>query len=296
MVVDTPSPNILSASQLLAHGWQLHLGCPDGSSLSVPGCPHTFPITTDTRGNYWLSFTPVLGDAPPPTVELLDPASPIARLGYRITCLIDTGAEHSVFPQSSMISLSHHNSIPVITLNGVAGSTIVPTQTGILRIRPPPGAIRPPPPTPADAPPTVPNVLHYSLSGTFGPTTADVLRTRAATFPALRSISTIAERLNLKDGAAYRAFRNASPFGIADDAPRPKDDTAPIDQEYFVTGAGRKPSIFHSRPPLSIAIRNHMPPGSVWFTDISLQRPPDHQGNCYSRLFAEEHCGYASTY
>jgi hypothetical protein len=123
-----------------------------------------------------------------------------------------------------------------------------------------------------------------------------VLRTRAATFPALRSISTIAERLNLKDGAAYRAFRNASPFGIADDAPWPKDDTAPIDQEYFVTGAGRKPSIFHSRPPLSVAIRNYMPPGSVWFTDISLQRPPDHQGHCYSRLFAEEHCGYASTY
>ena len=69
-----------------------------------------------------------------------------------------------------------------------------------------------------------------------------------------------------------------------------------FEQAHFITGAGRRPNIYHSRPPLSIAIKDHMPPGSVWYTDISLQRPPDHQGHRYSRLFAEEHFGYASTY
>ena len=37
-------------------------------------------------------------------------------------------------------------------------------------------------------------------------------------------------------------------------------------------------------------------PGHLWYTDISLQRPPDADGNTYSRLFAEEHTGFARTY
>jgi hypothetical protein len=35
-------------------------------------------------------------------------------------------------------------------------------------------------------------------------------------------------------------------------------------------------------------LRDTMPPGHVWWTDVSNMRPPDFDGNVYSRLFAEE--------
>jgi len=44
-----------------------------------------------------------------------------------------------------------------------------------------------------------------------------------------------------------------------------------------------------------MAIRDTTPPGFVWYTDVSLQRPADFNGDCYSRLFAEEHYGFATT-
>ncbi len=54
--------------------------------------------------------------------------------------------------------------------------------------------------------------------------------------------------------------------------------------------------IHATRCTLSTAIdRDALPPGHVWWTDVSNVRPPDFQGNTYSHLFAEERTIYAVT-
>ena len=44
------------------------------------------------------------------------------------------------------------------------------------------------------------------------------------------------------------------------------------------------------------SIRDVMPPGSTWWTDISHQHEPDFEDNQYGRIFCEEHTGYAQEY
>jgi hypothetical protein len=124
---------------------------------------------------------------------------------------------------------------------------------------------------------------------------ATIRRVRASTFPGIRDPAVVAERLNLKDGAAYAAFRKASPCGIPDDAPWP-DATTTYSKEHHITGASHKPPVFSTRSTFSRALKEFMPPGSTWYSDVSLQRQPDCDGNAYSRLFAEETTGYGLTY
>ena len=45
-----------------------------------------------------------------------------------------------------------------------------------------------------------------------------------------------------------------------------------------------------------MTLRDTVPHGYVWWTDVSNQRPPDFDGHVYSRLFAEERTGCAHTY
>ena len=47
---------------------------------------------------------------------------------------------------------------------------------------------------------------------------------------------------------------------------------------------------------ISRGIRESTPPGSTWWTDISHAFVPDFDGNCYGRIFAEEHTSYALEY
>jgi hypothetical protein len=81
----------------------------------------------------------------------------------------------------------------------------------------------------------------------------------------------VAERLNLKDGAAYSAFRSASPHGIPDDAPWPDASTL-YSMEHHITGASPKPPVYAARSNFTRTIQECLPTGSTWFTDISMQR------------------------
>ena len=287
--------DILSASALLAAGWEITFSnSHDGSRITIPGHRGSFPIALDSRGNPWVTLTPAFGQ-PNPTFELYNPADPNHTIQPRYPFLLDTGAEHSVVSARSLNLLADLNSIPLVPILGVGGPPIMPAHSGLLRLVGPPGS------RPSPTAPSVPITLAHARTGllrlryltTPGPVT--VHRVRATAFPAHRDAAILAERLNLKDGAAYTAFRKASPFGIADDAPWPDPDTT-YDRPHHLAGAGKKHPVFSQRPTFSLTLKDCMPPGSTWYTDISLQRPTDIDGYSYSRLFAEEHTGYASIY
>ncbi len=58
----------------------------------------------------------------------------------------------------------------------------------------------------------------------------------------------------------------------------------------------RSPPVKHTLNLLALEVWEHALPGSVWWTDISHQYPPDFHSDCYARLFAEEHTAYAIQY
>ena len=58
----------------------------------------------------------------------------------------------------------------------------------------------------------------------------------------------------------------------------------------------KAPAIHATRYTISATLRDAVPPGHVWWTDISNMRPPDYDGHVYSRLFAEERTGCATTF
>ena len=287
--------DILSASMLLAAGWEITFSnSPDGSRITIPGHAGSFPIALDGRGNPWVSLTPAFGE-PLPTFELYDASDPNHAIQPRYPFLRDTGAELSVVSRSSLTLLDELDTIPLVPIIGVGGPPIVPTRSGILRLIGPPGS------SPSPIPPSERVSIDHARAGLLqvrytaitGPAT--VHRIRAAAFPAVRDPAALAERLNLKDGAAYTAFRKASPFGIAPDAPWPDPDTL-YDRTHHLVGAGKRHPVFSQRPTFSLTLKDCMPPGSTWYSDISLPRTPDTDGYTYSRLFADEHTGYGVIY
>jgi hypothetical protein len=283
-------PNILGATPLMRAGWDiiLHDG-PTGSRLVVPGCPRPFPLSLDARGNIYLTLVKPR-DAPIGTFDLYDPGRSDQANLFSALFLLDTGAELSVLCGQAVSYVAGLDTVPLVPIAGVDGSPVYPRHSGVLTIRCPPGAtVRPTPGSTPDA--DVPPAVRYTTA--LHQTT--ILRVRNSAFPAHRDAMLLAQRLNLRDGAAYRAFRQANPYGIADNAPWP-EDTADFSQGLHYLGAGRRPPAHHQRHVIAATLRNYMPPGHVWWTDISLQRLPDFAGNTFSRLFAEENTTFACTY
>jgi len=279
-------PNILSTTPLMRAGWNIVLdGGTAGSSLVVPGCPRPFPLTLDARGNVYLNLVKPR-DVPIGTFDLYDPGRADQANLFRAPFLVDTGAELTVLGGRAMAFAGAIDSIPLIPITGVDGKPMYPRHSGILTIRSPLGAALPLPS------PTDPAAHTAAIRYLSAPPQTSILRIRNSAFPAARDATTLAQRLNLRDGAAYRAFRQANPYGIADDAPWP-EDSADFSQGLHYLGSGRRPPAHHTRHAISATIRDYMPPGHTWWTDISLQRPPDFEGNTYSRLFAEDNTTYA---
>ena len=58
----------------------------------------------------------------------------------------------------------------------------------------------------------------------------------------------------------------------------------------------KAPPVHARRHSISRAIREAVPPGHVWFTDVSNQRERDFEGNTYSRVIACERTQAAQTF
>ena len=120
-------------------------------------------------------------------------------------------------------------------------------------------------------------------------TTSPVYTARASAVPPHRTAASIAQRLNVFSPAALRLVHTyldgVMPLTVSDDVDYAK---------------GLSQLALHRRPPthfvmnqLSSSVRDHQPPGSVWWTDISHSFPPDFEGNTYARLFAEDRTSFA---
>jgi len=102
----------------------------------------------------------------------------------------------------------------------------------------------------------------------------------------------LAQRLNLFAPAALRVvhtyLHGVVQLSVKDDVDYAK---------------GLSQMALHRRPPthfvmnqLSAAVRDHLPPGSTWWTDISHPFPPDFAGHPYARLCAEDRTSSAIEY
>ena len=119
---------------------------------------------------------------------------------------------------------------------------------------------------------------------------------RTSAFAATNNPQLLADRFNLHSADAIRTFIAASPHGVAEVLQTRIDNDADYSQGYASAATLKAPPIHATRYTLSTALRDAMPHGHVWWTDISNTHPPDFAGHTLSRLFAEERTNYALTF
>ena len=122
-----------------------------------------------------------------------------------------------------------------------------------------------------------------------------VRRLRASAFPPVRQPHHLAERFNCLNASSLAALVSACPLGIATDVLASVPDDMDFSQGY-AAGLMKAPPVHAARHEISQRIRDATPPGHVWWTDVSNQRPPDFDGNSYSRVFADERTQGAVTF
>jgi hypothetical protein len=119
---------------------------------------------------------------------------------------------------------------------------------------------------------------------------------RVSAFPPIKNVDVLADRFNLTTPAALRAFVRATPYGLIDGLEAGIRDDVDYGRGFDTAALMKAPPIHAARCRLSTMIRDYTAPGHVWWTDISNAHPEDFAGHTYSRLFAEERTGHASTY
>ena len=291
------SPNILSVTPLLRAGWVITLGIGDGtgasgSSIAIPGVSYRFPLVRDSAGTVHVTFV-----ATGPGLVLRD-ASLAHRLLPSFDFILDTGAEVSLVGASHIALLRELGVPPSVTLTAVGGLRIRPIDTGILLVTPPRGATSSPPVIdPSSGLVLEPSVMYTSVA----PPDVDgaavfAVGVRATAFPPLQSLDVLAERLNLNTASALASFVDACPLGVASGIKRLLEPGKDYSRGLASAALLKAPAIHASRYTISVALRDSVPHGHIWWTDVSNARPPDFDGHVYSRLFAEERTGCATTF
>ena len=303
-VIPTPV-NILAVTPLTEAGWTITLrGHADGSALSCPGCARPFPLRRDAAGNIFVDLVSDGGAS----YTIFDDHAPAHRALKRHPFLLDTGAEVSIVGPQSMSMLRALGSVPAVVVHSFAGATSASLQTGVLLISPPAGA------TATVAPGAVVEGVVYEgvhcmrvyagggnsaqLELETDAAAAHVMAARAvraSAFPPTRHPHVLAERFNCPTGAAVKALVEANPLGTSPSLCDALDSAAVFDQGLAM-GTLKAPPIHAARCTISMAIRDAVPPGHVWWTDNSNTHPPDFAGNTYSRLFADERTSAAVTF
>ena len=307
------SPNLLPATPLLRAGWKITLAeGPKGSQITIPGAPRAFPLSRDEYGSVIVTFVET------PRGLLLRDDSIAHRCLIAHDFILDTGAEVCLIGAESISLLSGLGSIAPLTITGVGGVRTMPVDSGFIVIEPPRGATAQPPATAVDKQRAGgPGVLyaHRDLSvfdetvvyfdgepatapdpATRPAAAVRAAHARATAFPPARSVDDLAEKFNLNNAIALGSFIDACPLGIRPGLKR--DVVAGKDYSRGLATAAllKTPAIHASRYTISMTLRDTMPPGHVWWTDVSNMRPPDFDGNVLSRLFAEERTGCAATF
>ena len=310
------SPSILAASPLLRAGWKITLAeGAKGSKISVPGVPRAFPLTRDKHGGVIVSFVET------PRGLLLRNDSTAHRCLISHDFILDTGAEVCIVGAGAISLLGDMGTVPAIPITGVGGARTVPLDSGFLVIEPPHGARVHPSevrkPSPADHGPDGP-MLHYASlcaptleatevffdgeptsepdAATIAEAAVLAARVRATAFPPVQSLDGLAEKFNLNNATALGAFVDACPLGLASGLKRQIEPGKDYSRGLAAGALLKAPAIHASRYTYSMTLRDAVPHGHVWWTDVSNQRPPDFDGNVYSRLFAEERTGCAHTF
>ena len=116
---------------------------------------------------------------------------------------------------------------------------------------------------------------------------AVVRRLRPSAFPEARDMDVLSAKFNLLTAASATAFVAACPLGVSDGILRTLKPTT-VFAQGLASGVMKAPPVHARRHSISRAIREAVPPGHVWFTDISNQREADFRGHTYSRVFADE--------
>jgi hypothetical protein len=296
MVVPT-AINILATTPLLRAGWRVTLqGGTIGSTISAAG-GMPVPLRHDGAGNIFLEVVPEgFGYTP------YCAADGAHRLLPRSHFLLDTGAEISVVAPQNIALLREIGTIPIITVTGFSGEPVFPSAAGVFCLYPP-RAARGTSALPAgwggrvcyvaplwDRPYDTESAMVLALKVH----DAAMRRTRASANPPVKQAHILAERYNCINADSLTALLLASPIGVADGILESVVPGTDYSQGY-ASNIMKAPPIHATRYTLSSAIRDAMPPGHVWWTDVSNMRPPDFQGNTYSRLFAEERTSYAVT-
>ena len=288
MVVPT-AVNILATSPLLRAGWIVTLqGGEGGSTISAEGGVHV-PLRHDGAGNIFLEVVPEGFGYTPFRTDV-----GAHRMLPRSHFLLDSGAEISVVAPQNVSLLREIGTLPIITVTGFNGEPAFPSAAGVFCLYPPRSA-RSGPALPAGWGGRVRYVAPL-WDRSPAPATAEVrvVRTRASAYPPVRQAHILAERYNCINADSLSALILASPIGVADGLLESVVPGTDYSQGY-ASNIMKAPPIHATRYTLSSSIRDAMPPGHVWWTDVSNTRPPDFQGHTYSRLFAEERTSFAVT-
>ena len=85
-------------------------------------------------------------------------------------------------------------------------------------------------------------------------------------------------------------------MGIASGLKRGIEPGKDYSRNLVLAALLKTPAIHATRYTYSATLRESVPPGCVYWTDVSNVLPPDFDGSIVSRLFAEERTSYAITF
>ena len=280
---DTAS-DLLSLNSMVEAGWSF-TWTPQGHFLTVPGVK-AFPLISQAHSTLaYLEVVLVPGTEDDPKVTFYDHADLSHHGRKKFSFLVDTGADHSLLKPDCAPLLARSGSFPGVRCTGIAGGVTLPVLgSGYLDF-------------------VFPGYDTRSFSwaggvvGQFAGTppktmaihlvTRDIHRPSAG--PLIMSAKQAADRFNIFDHDALLSFHDT--IGIRGAAPFKVDRRADYSAGIAQRAMGRRAPTRQALNQITMEIRESIPPGHAWWTDISHKHVPDFAGNVYRRIFAEQRTG-----
>ena len=274
------SADLLSLAAMLEAGWSF-AWTPAGHYVEVPGVRKFDLRTTPGGACAFIDVVVILGTEADPKVTIYDSEDPQQLLLRRHAFIVDTGADHSLVRPDKAFLLARSGSFPGVRCTGIAGGPALPVLgSGYLDFVFPgyelwSGWMTNEASTPGMRQPV--GQVHRVQRDAHRP---------SACAP-IMSAKQAAERFNLFDHDALAGFHLVAngvfPFSV--------DRKHDYSNGLLQRAMGRRAPTHATLNKLTMEIREHVPRGHTWWTDISHKHSPDFDGNCYSRTFAEQNTG-----
>ena len=250
---------------------------------------------------------------PEGTYTFRDPAEPTHADLPSTPVLMDSGAQVSVVAPGDAHLVTGY--IQSRTIVGVGGHATHPTRSGYVVLDFPfdmAGAARigrvvfqepGEPPSPARVrrvavtPPRVavvgdPPPWQEAPEALQAPVSVSTLPRRPSAFPPLRRAVDVAARFNIFGPDRLKQF----PGVVLGVIPYSVDSTRDYSNGEAAIASRRMTPTSPLLNGLSMAIREALPPGHTWWSDVSNKHQPDFEGHRYTRLFADERTTYAKAF